>query len=154
MSEPAPLTGEADPFDYAAYIVYVKRRGTEVNNRIKALCNDYSELVLQHVEDIAPADRPSWLQGVPTVVNMKTMAVITGTEALNQVEKWAAARPKAVGLAPPPGTTGVPLADSFSESLSADNAPDGDDANRPVLSLEDLLRRRGEKTVSQPAPPP
>jgi hypothetical protein len=149
-AEPAPLSAGGDPLEYAAYIVYAKRKGeTPVNNKIKALCGDYQELVLQYVEDIAPADRPSWLRGVPTVVCLPTYAITVGTPALEEIEKWAAGRPKAVGQAAAPGG-GVSLAGGFSAPLAADE--DEADVNR-YSSLEDLLRRRAEGPGGQSAQP-
>ena len=152
-STTAATIQEGDPFDYAAYIVYVKRRGGQVNDKIRSLCNDYQELVLQYVEDIAPADLPKWLRGVPTIVNMDNMAVVTGTLALQEVERWAAGRPKPIGAAPTPGTTGVSLADSFSGSIAAEEDTSSSGAISQFSSLEDLLQRRGEKPRGRPVPP-
>lgn len=142
-SEPAPLTAGGDPLDYAAYIVYVKRKGGAINEQLRCLCADYPELVLQHVEDISPQDRPSWLRGVPTVVQLPSYAISVGTPALDQVKTWASKRPKAVGQKAAPGT-GVPLEGSFSAPLAAEG-----DAEIKSSSLEDLLRRRSEGMQGQ-----
>lgn len=149
--EATKIGGEGDPLEYAAFIVYAKRRGaTPVNDRIKALCGDYQqELILQFVEDISLSDRPSWLRGVPTVVRLPSYAITVGTRALEEVEKWAVGRPKAVGQQEnAPG--GVPLASSFSDPLAAEEEQD---VSR-YTSLEDLLRRRAEGPAGQPGPQP
>jgi hypothetical protein len=149
--EPVPLASsrDPDPLEYAAFIVYIKRKGSEVNNRLRDLCGDYQELVVQYVEDISPTDRPSWLRGVPTVVKLPSYAITVGTPAFEEVERWAAVRPKGVGQAAAPGT-GVPLAAGFNAPLAAESE---NDAASRYSSLEDILRRRAEGPASQPAPP-
>lgn len=140
----APLVGSADPLDFSAFIVYVKKRGTSTpqNDKARALCADFQELVLQEVESIAAADRPPWLAGVPTIVDVKSMKVTAGTAAVRVLEAWTSSRPRPVGSDGPgvAGVVGVPVADSFSLPLA-------EGSSSPVSrfsSVEDLLRRRAE----------
>jgi hypothetical protein len=136
----APCMSGDDPLDYATFIVYLKRKG---NDELRRLCADHSELVLQCVEDIEHAGtKPSWLRGVPTVVRLPSYEILTGTQALDAIRKWASSRPKAMGMAQP-SSVGASLMGP--ESLAAD----GEDPVSGFSSLEELLRRREEGSPDQ-----
>lgn len=143
MSSEAGAIMSDDPLDFASFIVYLKRKG---NDELRALCADHSELVLQCVEDIestAGASKPPWLRGVPTVVRLPGYEIITGTQALEAIRKWAATRPKAVGM-PQAASVGVSLL-----GLGSLTAEEGSSSSTGFSSLEEVLRRREQATPSQ-----
>ena len=132
-----------DQLDFAAFIVYLRRKGAGASEELRSLCVDHSELVLQYVEEVdMRGARPEWLKGVPTVVKLPSYEVFTGTGALHAVKTWAAARPKPVGM-PPASSMGVKL--TLSEQII-------DNPDEPVVSkfssLEELLREREALTQS------
>lgn len=137
------MSEDDTPFDYAVFVAYVRKGpSTEENQKVRMLCADFPELVVQAVEDIPAQDRPSWLTGTPTVVEMATMRVTRGREALRALEDWAASRPKPVSTDPAGhSATGVSLNESFAPVVA-----DGEDGSpvRRFASVEDLLQRRAE----------
>jgi len=148
-------TASQDPTDYATFVVYLKR-GSAPCERLRQLCLPHQDVLLQDVAQLK-GKPPSWLVGVPTVVELPDYQVYTGTAALRRVEERLRSRVEGVGAATAATAAAAPLDEpraaapsSFGSALGFEEPPllpdpRYDDAPPEKVghaALEALMRRR------------
>ena len=74
-----------DPLDFVRLVLYV-RRGVPACEHLLAHVSDRMDVLIQDVDSIQ-GDKPPWLRGVPTVVKMPERQVLTGSRAIECVQK-------------------------------------------------------------------
>lgn len=74
-----------NPLDYVQLILYV-RKGVPACEQLLAQVCDRMDVLIQDVDNIQ-GDRPPWLRGVPTVVQMPERRVLTGSRAIECVQQ-------------------------------------------------------------------
>lgn len=78
-------TVSQDPFDYAKYIVYVKR-GVPCCETLREKCLAQHDVLLQDVSQLQTS-KPQWLVGVPTVVELPSYKVYAGSDAIDLITR-------------------------------------------------------------------
>ena len=103
MSENAPASAakkvSEDPMDYASLILYVKR-GVPVCEELLGFLAGRLDVIVQDVDGIS-GQRPPWLKGVPTAVELPHYNVLTGTQAVKAVQSLSENSIQGVGSALP-----------------------------------------------------
>ena len=74
----------SNPMDFASMILYVKK-GVPACDRLLQLASRVNDVIIQEVDNIQ-GPRPAWLRGVPTLVELPSFKLKTGTEALKAME--------------------------------------------------------------------
>ena len=97
----------SDPLAYARYVRYLRRGHPPCEEILKRVASR-QDVVVQDVSQMEPAARPRWLVGVPSLVELPSYALLTGTNALNAIKERTCDEIKGV--------------DSFSRGFSAPGA--------------------------------
>ena len=74
-----------NPLDYASLVLYVKK-GVPACNKLLDLAKKQDAIFIQDVDAIQGV-RPSWLKGVPTIVDLSNYMVYTGTRSLSFLQE-------------------------------------------------------------------
>ena len=85
-----------DPTHYKSFVVYLKH-GSAPCQRLRELCLPHQDVVLQDVAQLK-GEKPGWLLGVPTVVELPNYKLHKGTAALRFVEERLRSRVQGVGV--------------------------------------------------------
>lgn len=91
----------ANDMDYARFVLYV-RKGVGPCEHLVRLASRCLDVIVQDVDKIQGA-RPQWLRGVPTLVELPSFKLATGTDAVHRLE----AHTKTGVQAMPAGMLGV-----------------------------------------------
>jgi hypothetical protein len=144
-----------DPMDYAKFVLYVKK-GLPACDQVIRLASTRHEVIIQEIDKMA--NRPEWLRGVPTLVELPTYALHTGTGAIAKLQAYISREIDGIGAMQAPTGIGAPLEEETSDAprhLSLFPDPRYDDAPSEKkqdsgATLEDMLRRRSQAEASQP----
>jgi len=139
----------SDPMDYAKFVLYVKK-GLPACEQVARLASTRQEVIIQDVAKMGT--RPDWLRGVPTLVELPSYALHTGTSAIAKLRAYVAAEIDGIGALQAQTGGGAPLLDEEGESqapmhLSLFPDPRYEDAPTEKKqdsgsTLEEMLRRR------------
>jgi hypothetical protein len=160
--EAAPRVSDRE-IDYARFVLYV-RRGVPVCDHLARLASrGGNDVIIQDVDHIT-GPRPAWLRGVPSLVELPSYKLHTGTDAVQKLEAFLHGGVQAMG-ADLLGGAGSRRAAPLQEGFAADSGPHGlaispderyEDAPRQRsaggASLEEMirLRARGGGASAQP----
>ena len=158
-SPPPKAAGVSDePMDYAAFVLYYAENSRPACALREKLL-PFNEVILQDVADVPPAQRPVWLTGVPTVVELPAYKIHTGTAAMRFVEFWVASQVSPQVNATASATTRVQAApiEAFDAAPLAADDRYRDSKAPPERTLEEVMRSRQQqqkRTQQQAASPP
>ena len=138
----------SDPMDYAKFVLYVKK-GLPACEQVVRLASTRQEVIIQDVDKMGA--RPDWLRGVPTLVELPSYALHTGTSAISKLRAYVSAEIDGIGALQAQVGGGAPLLDE--EESQAPNHlslfPDPRYEDAPTekkqdsgATLEEMLRRR------------
>ena len=151
MTTKEPAQGLSDePTDYAALVLYYAEHSRPACALREKLL-PFNEVILQDVADVPPAQRPTWLTGVPTVVELPAYKIHTGTAAVRFVGAWVASQVSPQVNAAASATARVPAAplDAFDRvPLAADDRYQ-DSKPPPERTLEEVMRSRQQQQKQQ-----
>lgn len=81
--------------DYAKFVLYV-RRGVPACDHLARLASRCNEVIIQDVDRIS-GPRPTWLRGVPSLVELPSYKLQTGTQAVQTLEHFMSSGVQAMG---------------------------------------------------------
>ena len=137
--EAAPRVSDRE-IDYARFVLYV-RRGVPVCDHLARLASrGGNDVIIQDVDHIT-GPRPAWLRGVPSLVELPSYALHTGTDAVTKLEAFLHGGVQAMGADLLGGGAGSRRAAPLQEGFAADSGPHGL-AISPDERYEDAPRQR------------
>jgi hypothetical protein len=75
-----------DEFDYKTHVLYVipGNKASQIAQEMAAKSND---IQITNILTIAPSKRPPWLNGAPTLIDIRTQQLFKGSQALKTMEE-------------------------------------------------------------------